>query len=113
MKLILLSLLLASTYASASTIGIGCGEEGEQDQFEVMFNLDKQTVQISKNKVILCENSEYLSEGELFDYGSGKAIFDCKGQGYEFDNRYDETVLYIDGLRDSDGYFEEFFCYDI
>ena len=114
MKLLISSFLMIFTsFAFASSISMGCGEEGEQDVYAVDFNIEAQTVTVSKNGDVLCENTEYLVEGEIFDYGSGDAVFYCGDQGFEYDNRYDETVLYVDGVRDSNGWSEEFFCYDL
>lgn len=112
MKLLVLTTMLVSNIAFAEVIPMHCGDPEEQDVYGVEFNIKNETVTLAKNGKTLCENTSYAYEGEIFDYGSGEAIFYCNDIGYEYDNRYDETVLYVDGSRDEMGWQNEYFCYD-
>lgn len=115
MKYAIFGICLMSLSAFAETIPMKCGEPDEQAVFDVIFNVEAETVTVNKNGLTLCENTAYAFEGEIFDYGEGEAIFYCDDIGYTYDNRYDETVLYVDGMTVEFAgrtWKEEFFCYD-
>ena len=73
-------------------------------------DLETITVSVSGDSTYICPNVSYASEGELFDYGQGKAIFYCGDMGLVFNNNYDEQIVTIDGQYDQSGYQKEYFC---
>lgn len=110
MKFLISSIVIfGSLNAFARQVDLKCGDE-DQDKYELSFDSARKTVTVLKNNAVLCSRSQYLSEGELFEYGEGLAIFYCAGKGLSYRNNFDEWILTIDGRKDKYGYTEEYFC---